>query len=91
MDGDGIYKVLLLCRVKGFFYLANQDIVCRPCAEGRVFLNVHHFFADKAIKAHLGEGIPAAVKVPAIVMYDMGAIAQVISKVRSNAFTGSGL
>ena len=86
LDGDGIYKVLLLCCFHGI-----QNMLDRPCAEGRVFLNVHHFFADKAIKAHLGEGIPAAVKVPAIVMYDMGAIAQVISKVRSNAFTGSGL
>ncbi len=73
LHGNGVYKVLLFGRVQSFFHLANQDVVGRPCAKWRIFLDVHHFLADKAVKAHLGKSVPAAVEVAAVVMYYMGA------------------
>ena len=85
--GNRVYKVGLVWRgIECFLRFADQDIVCRPGAKRRVFLDVHKLLARKRIKAELGKCIGAAVKVAAVVVDDMRAVSD-RGQVRSNAFT----
>ena len=74
--GDRIDEICLIRGgIHGLFGFVDQDIVGRPVTERCVFLNVHHFLTGKSIKAHHGKSVGATVKVTAVVVYNVCAVA----------------